>query len=186
MSFIGQVELFGVSFQEGGAFPIFGIPLIELQNTTSLLDILNRSDLLTLHEKLREVKSLPARIHLLEEWLLFRLLLGREHNQLVHASLNLLKMRNGRLPIPELAQEFSIGQRQLERLYQNQVGVSPKQYSKLLKVENARLALGRMDVDSSAELAVKLGFYDQPHFIREFSAVMGLTPHSYIKRKRSK
>lgn len=185
MSFLGHVELMGVSFHEGGAFPFLGIPLIELQNAISLLDALGRPDLLRLHAQLQEAKSLPARIHLLEEWLLSRLLPGRERDGLIHASLNKLRKSMGHLPIPELAQEFSISQRQLERLYQNQVGVSPKQYSQLLRVETARLALRQMNKSSTANLAVELGFYDQPHFIREFSAVIGLTPYAYMKRKRS-
>jgi transcriptional regulator GlxA family with amidase domain len=80
---------------------------------------------------------------------------------------------------------ISDSQRQLERLYQNQVGISPKQYSQLLRVETARLVLGQMNKSSTANLAAELGFYDQSHFIREFSAVIGLTPYAYMKRKLS-
>jgi AraC-like DNA-binding protein len=184
MSFLGHVELMGLSFHEGGAFPFLGIPLIELQNAISLLDALSRINLLSLHSRLQEAKSLSIRIHLLEEWLLSRLLLGKERDRLIPASLNRLREREGHLPISELAHEFSISQRQLERLYQNQVGISPKQYSQLLRVETARLALGQMNKSSTADLAVELGFYDQSHFIREFSAVIGLTPHAYMKRGR--
>lgn len=185
MGFLGCVDLLGISFHEGGAFPFFRMPLIELQNTVSLLDALGRPNLLRLHAQLQEADSLPARIHLLEEWLMTRLLLGRERDRLIPASLKRLREGKGHLPIPELAGEFSISQRQLERLYQNQVGVSPKQYSRLLRVEAARLVLKQANQSSSADLAAKLGFYDQPHFIREFSAVVGMTPYAYMKRKRS-
>jgi AraC-like DNA-binding protein len=30
-----------------------------------------------------------------------------------------------------------------------------------------------------------LGFYDQAHFIREFSMVVGMTPFAYLKRHRA-
>ncbi len=185
MSFLGRVEMLGVSFHEGGAFPFLGIPLFELQNAISLLDVLNKTHLLNLHARLKEAKSWRTRIHILEEWLFSRLLPIKEQDRLVLASLGRLRESDGRLPIPALAQGLSIGQRQLERLYQTHVGVSPKQYSQLLRVENARLALRQMDKGPSSQLAVELGFYDQPHFIREFSNVLGITPHAYIKRKRS-
>jgi AraC-like DNA-binding protein len=186
MSFLGRVELMGVSFHEGAAFPFLAIPLIELQNAVSLLDALGSPDLLRLHAQMQEAKTLPIRIRLLEEWLLSRLLLGKERDRLIPASLNELRKSMGHMPISELAQEFSISQRQLERLYQNQVGVSPKQFSQLLRVETARLALRQINKSSTANLAVELGFYDQSHFIREFSAVIGLTPYAYyMKRKRS-
>jgi AraC-like DNA-binding protein len=184
MSFLGQVELFGVSFHEGSAFSILGIPLIELQNSTSLLEVLNRTDLLNLYTRLREAKSLSLRIHWLEDWLLSRLSNGKDLDKLVLASLSRLQIGKGQLSIPQLSDQFSISQRQLERLYQNQVGVSPKQYARLLKVEAARLALRRTNKNSSVDLALELGFYDQPHFIREFSSVIGLTPYAYMNRKR--
>ena len=184
MGFFGAVDLLGIRFYEGGAFPFIGIPLIELQNEINLLDALDRPSLLVLHARLQETASLPARICLLENWLLSRLKLGKEQSALVPASLNRIRKSNGRFSIPKLAQEFSISQRQMERIYQTQVGMSPKQYSRLLRVESARHALKQMDGTSSAELAAELGFYDQSHFIREFSTVIGISPHAYIKRTR--
>lgn len=184
LGFLGRVELIGIRFYEGGAFPFLGIPLIELQNATTLLDALGRPGLLRLYTQLYEAQTLPARIHLLEEWLKQCMLLGKTQDALVPASLNLLQKKAGQLPIPELARALAISQRQLERIYQNQVGMSPKQYARLLRVERARLALRQMDEISSASLAAGLGFYDQAHFIREFSAVVGMTPYAYLKRKK--
>ena len=65
--------------------------------------------------------------------------------------------------------------------------MTPKHYSTLLRVETARLALKQINGQSNTDLAVDLGFYDQSHFIHEFSAVVGMTPYSYMQRslKRS-
>jgi AraC-like DNA-binding protein len=183
LGFRGNVELLGVRFHEGGAYPFLGVSLNELRNKIVLLDALDRPGLLRLHARVNETKSLVARIHLLEEWLTSRLALGKERTAIIPASLWLLREREGQLAIPELARNLAMSQRQLERLYQTQVGISPKQYSLLLRVESARLALRRMDKQTSI-LAAELGFYDQPHFIREFSAVVGITPYDYIKRHR--
>ena len=184
LGFLGHVELMGIRFHEGGAYPFLGVPLADLQNETALLEALDRPGLLRLHARLYEAQALAARVNLLEEWLLSRLELGKERDALIPASLRMLREGEGNLPIPELARELAISQRQLERLYQNQVGMSPKQYSQLLRVETARLALKQLDDQSTARLAAELGFYDQAHFIREFSAVIGMTPYAYRKRSR--
>jgi AraC-like DNA-binding protein len=184
LGFFGQVELIGVRFQEGGAYPFLGLPLKELRNATTLLEALDEAELLRLQQRLVEARSLSARINLMEEWLLGRLAQGKERQALIPASLARLRGSQGRLPISRLAQEFAISQRQLERLYQNQVGLSPKQYAQLLRVETARLALKQKQVASTTHLAAELGFSDQSHFIREFSAVVGLTPYAYLKRHR--
>ncbi len=186
MGFLGHVELMGVSFHEGGAYPFLGLPLTELRDEITLLEALDRPSLLRLHARLYEAQSLVVRVNLLEEWLLSRLALGRERDMLIPASLRMLREGEGNLPIPELARELAVSQRHLERLYHNQVGMSPKQYSQLLRVEVARLALKQTTEQSTTRLAAELGFYDQAHFIREFSAVIGMTPNAYLKRNRSR
>jgi AraC-like DNA-binding protein len=174
----------GIRFYEGGAYPFLGIPLNELRNEVTLLDAVGQGDLLHLHARLQEAKSLPSRIHLLEEWLIGRLMRGKERHILVPASLAIVRQKREELLIPEVAEELSISQRQLERLYQSQVGMSPKQYAQLLKVERARLALKRLNGQATVQVAADLGYYDQSHFIREFQSVIGMTPYAYLKRSR--
>jgi AraC-like DNA-binding protein len=180
MGFLGRVELMGISFREGEAYPFLAVPLAELRNETALLDALDRPSLMQLYGRLYDAESLTARIDLLDQWLLGRLALGKARDSLIPASLALL--REGQLPIPELARQFAISQRQLERLYQSQVGMSPKQYVQLQRIETARVALKQ--VQSNTTLAVDLGFYDQSHFIRGFTAVIGMTPYRYMQRSQ--
>lgn len=184
LGFFGQVELMGVSFHEGGAYPFIGVPLHELRNETTLLDVMHRPALLELYARMQETASIAARLRMLEEWLLSRLELGIDRDALIPASLARIRAKREPLSIPELASEFAIGQRQLERLYARQVGISPKHYARLLRVETARLALKQANEQSTTSLGTELGFYDQSHFIREFSAVVGMTPYAYAKRSQ--
>lgn len=111
-----------------------------------------------------------------------RFSLGKERDSLIPASLAAMRVGQGQVSIPELAQQFAIGQRQLERLYRRQVGMSPRKYAQLIRVETARRALQNVSGESTTRLAADLGYYDQSHFIRDFSAVIGMTPYSYMKR----
>lgn len=183
MGFVGQVDLLGVRFHEGEAYPFLGLPLSELRDETNLLAALNPASWLPLCERLAQADSLPARLERLEEWLVSRLSLGKARDALIPPSLALLRDEVGCVPIPELARTFAISQRQLERLYQTQVGMSPRQYAQLVRVEAARLSLKQLHTDSAAALAADLGYYDQSHFIREFCAVVGMTPHAYRQRR---
>jgi AraC-like DNA-binding protein len=186
MGFIGVVEQIGISFWVGGAYPVLGLPLSELHNLVLPFGDLDKAVLNDLYGRLIEARSLSARVSILEQWLLHRLNGGRERHAIIPASLDALRSAKGQLPIPALAEQFYISQRQLERLYQMQVGMSPKQYTGLLRVEAARLALKDLHGRSTTDLAMDLGFYDQAHFIREFSAVVGMTPHQYWERSRQR
>ena len=182
MGFIGRVDLVGIRFREGGAYPFLGVPLHELRDAFTLLDVLDRRQLLTLHDRLTETAVLAHRFQLLDQWLLARLAQGQTRSLLIPPSLARLQAQAGQLPIPQLAEELAVSQRQLERLFQLQVGMTPKQYARLVRVETARLAL-KQHRESTTRLAVDLGFYDQAHFIREFRSVIGMTPTAYKKRQ---
>jgi AraC-like DNA-binding protein len=188
MGFTGNVEVMGISFCTGGAFPFLAIPLAELRNEISLLDVYDKPTLMELYARLYDAESLAARVDLLDQWLLGRLSvahdLGKVRHPIIPASLEIVKQVDGRLSIPALADHFAISQRQLERLYQSQVGMSPKQYARLLRVQSAREALKTMANQSTTDLALEYGFYDQSHFIREFSAVVGMSPGSYVERSK--
>jgi AraC-like DNA-binding protein len=184
LGFTGRVELMGVRFHEGGAYPFLGVPLNELRNEVALMDALDGAGLRVLHARLYEAGSVTARVQLLEEWLIGQLARGATRDPLIPASLAMLRNPEGPRPIPHVAQELAISQRQLERLFLRQVGMSPKQYAQLVRVEAARLALKQAQGARAAGIAADMGYFDQAHFIREFSAVVGMTPQAYLQRNR--
>ncbi|HEX7962350.1 MAG TPA: helix-turn-helix transcriptional regulator, partial [Terriglobales bacterium] len=189
MGFQGHVDIMGVRFQEGGAFPFLQVPLIDLQNELNLLDRLDDASLFQLHSRLCEATAMPTRIGLLEGWLMKQLSLGVARSGLIPESLArlrkeiaLLRQGFGLSSIPKVADDLAISERQLEHLYRSQVGMTPKQYVRLQRIECARLALSH-EKQPNAQLAAALGFYDQAHFIREFRAIIGVTPSAYMRRK---
>jgi AraC-like DNA-binding protein len=185
MGFEGRVDLLGIRFRVGAAYPFVGIPLVEVVNQTSLLDLLGAEQILPLYERVAQAATLQEQIAYLEAWLLQRLAQGKTADKLVWYSLGQIQQQHGLLSMEALAQHLNISQRQLERLYQLQVGVTPKLYARLLRVENARQAL-KQNIDYSlTDLGLQLGFYDQSHFIREFKAIVGMTPGGYIEHSQA-
>jgi AraC-like DNA-binding protein len=189
VGFLGHVEMLGIRFHEGGAFPFLGMPLIELQDEPDMVEPRISASLLDLYDRLRATTTFSARICLIESWLMQRLIGGATLSALIPASLKMLReeialLRHGNRmsSIATLANDLAISPRQLEHLYRNQVGIAPLQYLRLQRVQLARLALIQKK-QSNARLAAALGFYDQPHFIREFRSVIGVTPHAYMRRK---
>ena len=182
MGFQGRVEVIGVAFRAGGAYPFLG-PLGELRNEVSP-DTVQEPGLSSLHGRLMEANSPAARVALLDGWLLERLSLGREHSPLVPASLAAIRAVAGSMSIAELSRQLAVGQRQLERLFQAQVGMTPKQFARLLRVDRARTAIKGPHAGSLAGLGADLGYFDQSHFIHDFRAVTGMTPDAYRRRSR--
>ncbi|MBB5960357.1 AraC-like DNA-binding protein [Saccharothrix tamanrassetensis] len=81
-----------------------------------------------------------------------------------------------------LAEETGRSPRQLQRLFAEHVGVGPKwviRRYRLHEVTERMAAGGRIDW---AALAAGLGYADQAHFVRDFTAMFGETPTGYAAR----
>jgi AraC-like DNA-binding protein len=177
MGFLGKVLLLGIRFKVGGAYPFLRIPLAELSNQTALMEIMGEAAVMPLYEAIVNV-PLGEQIQLIEAWLLQRLALGKNADRLVWDSLAWI--RRGIPSMDALSNQLNMSQRQIERLYQLQVGLSPKYYSRLLRIDAARKAL-KEPTHSLTDLGLSLGFYDQSHFIREFKTIIGMTPSAYVE-----
>ncbi len=80
----------------------------------------------------------------------------------------------GNIRIETLADQCFIGKRQLERMFLTRMDLSPKQFTNLIRYQNAwRGILLSQDVN---ELVFQLGYSDQSHLLREFKTYHGIAP----------
>ncbi len=175
----GQVKLMGVRFRPGMGALFFGIGLDELSGfhgdggaglgLTALTDALAERD--------RDGQQ-----RLVEQALLARLAAAREQRSPVQQLLNQITASGGSIRLADLMQAVPLGQRQLERLFRHQVGLSPKQFSRI-----QRVALSRRELRMGSPLldtALACGYSDQTHFIHDFKSVVGMTPGQYRLRAK--
>ncbi len=86
--------------------------------------------------------------------------------------------------VDALGREFGLTARSVQRLFREYVGVGPKWVIRRFRMHEAaaRVDSGE-DVDWAA-LANDLGFADQAHFTREFTANIGVSPARYAATLR--
>ena len=94
----------------------------------------------------------------------------------VDQALRTIVDRRGPVRVEELARSTGIGRRQLERLFLEQVGVSPKTYLKIVRARRVLDALFRRPTSSLSALAAELGYADQSHMSRELRELLGAPP----------
>lgn len=76
----------------------------------------------------------------------------------------------GDVRVEKLAEEVSLSRRQLERQFRDAVGLTPKQFCRVVRFQNV-LARLRDSQANRAALAAELGFTDQSHLRRDFIAL---------------
>ena len=83
------------------------------------------------------------------------------------------------LRVDDLAARHHLSQRTIERLFARYVGVGPKWVLARYRMHNVVTALDDGYVGSLADLASTYGWYDQAHFGREFTKLVGVRPSDY-------
>lgn len=86
------------------------------------------------------------------------------------------------LRVADLAQEFSISQSTLERIFRNSLAMSPKEYIIRCRMDAAREFL--QQGQSVTESCSNAGFGDYSRFIADFRRFYGITPAEYARQHR--
>lgn len=83
-----------------------------------------------------------------------------------------------RITIEDLADEFGVSAGYLSRLFKKETGVSVSAYIREQKIEVAKNLLRFSDY-SMIDIANRLSFSSQSHFIQQFRESVGMTPKKY-------
>lgn len=83
--------------------------------------------------------------------------------------------------VAEVAEQFGLGERSLQRLTEQRLGLSPKWLIQRRRLHDAVLAMKTGPATTLADVAAQLGYADQAHFIHDFRTVTGMTPGDFLR-----
>lgn len=85
------------------------------------------------------------------------------------------------LRVEQIRRHFDLSERTLQRIVHRRIGLTPKW---LIQRRRLQEAAGRLRdrTSSLADTAALLGYADQPHFVRDFTRVVGMTPGAFADR----
>ncbi|WP_243633800.1 AraC family transcriptional regulator [Motiliproteus coralliicola] len=78
--------------------------------------------------------------------------------------------------VGRVAELSTLSLRQIERLFQHRLDMTPKHYQRILRIRKAIHYLQQHSKANLAEVAQQFGFSDQAHMTREFRAIASTTP----------
>jgi AraC-like DNA-binding protein len=179
-----NVQLFGVHFKPGGAYPLLGLPLSEINRQVVPLDALWGNGASEIRERLHAAPTIQAGFALLEKLLLVRLCEAPYSLGMVQHAIIEIDHRHGALSIRALSDQIGISQSYLGTRFKQFVGVPPKEVARFYRFA---YALGLIDLAKAVDLtriAHQSQFYDQSHFNKDFVAFTGLNPSEYVQLRR--
>jgi len=183
----GKGKVFGVKFRPGGFYPFYRESLSELEGRPLPVDRFLNTTAESLEQALH-TKDNAALCELLDRMLLDACPEKDAETQLLHQITAAIADERELTKVNALCESIDMEKRTLQRLFSRRIGLSPKWVIRLHRLQEAAEALdrggGQGTIPKLLHLSHDLGYHDQAHFIKDFKAVIGVTPEAYASGAR--
>ena len=177
----GYVNTFAIRFYPYGFANFVTTPIGNLANRETPLESLFESKAaLEIHQKIISARNTSQRIQIIEVFLLERMQSKAVRDNIVKETVDVLLATNGSAPINTILKNDLAKRRQLERKFSKQIGISPKQLGKVVRLQAALKMLYSGNVDTLTKIAYESEYYDQAHFIKDFKEFTGTGPKEFL------
>ena len=171
--------VYAAKYRPGGLAALTGVPAKTLRDATvPATDVFDRATT----DALRELGPDATTDEGARQ---FDVVLGRlattpseEYVQVLDAIAAMLDDRS-LVRVAQVEERIGIGTRTLQRLFERYVGVTPKWVLSRYRMHDVVTDLDAGYGGSLADLAAKYGWFDQAHFTREFTDLVGMPPSAY-------
>lgn len=166
-------RLFGIRFRPGGMRDLISEPLKELRDQRVELHELGifADDLA---EQLLAASDAAQMRACTQVWLRRRS--TTKLDALIHHAVRTIEAGAADLRVQRLAQELGVSRQHLARRFADQVGLSPKELQRILRLQRCLSLLRAEARPSLTEVALRSGYCDQAHMNLEFRALTGASP----------
>lgn len=176
-----RVETIGVRFAPTGLAPLLGVDAAELTGLWYALDEIAGRWTGGLLSRVLSAPDAGAAVRAIDATLAARAAAGLRRDAGVEGAVEAVRRAGGHIRVADLARSAGIGIRQLERRFHHQVGLSPKRFAGIMRLQAAFGLLAGPEAPSLLDVALRCGYFDQPHFIRDFRRVTGLPPSRFLR-----
>jgi AraC-like DNA-binding protein len=172
-------------FRPAGFRPLVDEPLSRLTDRTQPAVAVLGEDIGILHKEVVAADTPEERVALVDAHLAARLPTAeRQPSEATTEIVERIAADRALVRVDQVAAEFGIGVRRLQRHFADHVGVSPKWVIQRYRLYDAAAAAASGEDVAWSELATELGYSDQAHLVRSFTAAIGVPPDRYARSVR--
>ncbi|MGA8368138.1 MAG: AraC family transcriptional regulator [Candidatus Acidiferrales bacterium] len=174
-----SVRTFTIHFHPAGLHALFRIPIHPLADKALPAESVLGREVSHLLNRLQNAVALQELADAADEFLLRQLRRTIEISR-VGLAARWMRRRHGKVDLALLARQCNLSLRQFERQFRECVGVGPKLFSRVARLEFAMLRKQTNPGLSWTEVALGAGYFDQAHLIRDTHLLAGAAPQKLL------
>lgn len=174
------ISIFAIRFNFWSVYLFSDIGMKESLNTLIDINEYFYDFKSKLENLLIEKTTMERKIVEVEKYLIKRLIETKQlNNNIMNASYFILNAK-GLISASEICTKVNISQRQLQRLFLEFIGVSPKKLTDLVRFQNIWKEMYDSPNQNFADIAYRYHYTDQSHFNNDFKKYAGRTPNEAL------
>jgi AraC-like DNA-binding protein len=173
----GIINMKGVRFRPGGLASFTSMPVSMLMNELVAADQVFGAEAEELTSQLFETDNAQLNVACIERFLTKRLRADYDTRQTLQL-ISLVKDYESLPTVKSLSEKTGIHYKKLERVFARYTGYNPKNFSRVIRFYKALQQMKKAPA-SLTDVGLDSGYYDQPHFIRDFKAFTGKSPTQF-------
>ena len=177
------VRVFGIRFKPEGIHHVFGMPASEIHAAFADMESFARRNFREYTNKIRVSDAVGEMIRLSEDYVLGNVNRRRLDLSYLNRAAEIIRRKKGLISMEELAGKSYISSRQLEREFKKKVGLSPKNYMRIARLNEVNRILTNGRRLLLTDVSYTCGYSDQAHFIRDFKHFTGESPKRFLKKR---
>lgn len=176
-----ESKLIGVRFKTEKFGSLSKVPLNETKNLRVELSQIFPANNLSILNQLTDFETITGKVNFLENFITtsFKQNYQREDPLILSVAHNIRSLK-GIVNVGEIAKSYHISLRQLERRFKSYIGLTIKEFSNIVRFDNAKKAIATFTETSLLAIAFDMGFFDHSHMNYEFKRISGENP-SYFR-----
>jgi AraC-like DNA-binding protein len=178
---MGYVNSFAVRFYPYGFVNFVTTSIKDLANKETPIGLLfGETPAKELEQKIIQAADTKERIEIIENFLFEKLNEKTTIDNIVKTTIDALLSTKGSTSINTILKDDLSKRRQLERKFLKQIGISPKQLGKVIRLQTALKLMLSHQSESLTKIGYESGYYDQAHFIKDFKEFTGTNPKEFL------
>ena len=131
-------------------------------------------------QKLIKSSLLPEQIEIIAGYLLKIADYSAAHKaEGIEEAVKIIVKNKGQISIKNLTEILHITERTLQRQFEEHIGMSPKQFAKIVQFNSSKDQISKDAFSTLSEVVYENGYADQSHFIRNFKSFTGIKPSQF-------